>query len=122
MFKRLAPIISQAYWIDFYARHLQGETMSDNIPLDVQRDPTSSTAGLNSVSSFKEQILRCRPDENAAMSKGMSRFEAAINFVFGVVLPTVDVGSDFFNFRPNGFKIDNEIHRSKRIENVEKDV
>ena len=69
--------------------------MSDNIALDVQRDPTSSRAGLNSVSSIKEQILRCTPDENAAMSNGMSRFEAAINFVFGVVLPTVDVGSDF---------------------------
>ena len=96
MFKRPAPIIPQAYWIDFCARqYLQGETMSDNIPLDVQRDPTTSTAGLNRVSSIKEPILLCRPDENAAMSEGMSRFEAAINFVFGVVLPTVDVGSDF---------------------------
>ena len=70
--------------------------MSDNIAVDVQRDPSSSTTGLNRAGSTEEQIVRCRPNENPAVSGGMSHFEAGISFVFGVVLPTIDVGSDLW--------------------------
>ena len=55
--------------------------MSDNIPVDVQRDPSTSTARLNRADSAKEEILASRPDENAPMSEGMSHFEAAVSFV-----------------------------------------
>ena len=70
--------------------------MSDNIPVDVQRDPSTSTAQLSRAGSAKEEILASRPDKNAPMSEGMSHFEAAVSFVFGVFLPTVDVGSDLW--------------------------
>ena len=69
--------------------------MSDNICLDVQKDPTSSTAALEDSHSNEANAF-IRPDENATLSEAMSRFEVAINFVFGVVLPTVDVGSDLW--------------------------
>ena len=70
--------------------------MSDNIAVNVQRDPSSSAAGLNRAGSTEEQIVQSKPDENAVMSEGMSHFEAGISFIFGVVLPTVDVGSDLW--------------------------
>ena len=70
--------------------------MSDNIPVDVQRDPSTSTARPNRAGSAEEEILAGRPDENPAMSERMSHFEAGISFAFGVVLPTVDVGSDLW--------------------------
>ena len=69
--------------------------MSDNICLDVQKDPTSSTAALEDSHSHEPNAF-ISPDEDATLSEAMSRFEAAINFVFGVVLPTVDVGSDLW--------------------------
>ena len=69
--------------------------MSDNICVAVQKDPTSSTAALEDSHSHEANAF-IRPDENATSSEAMSRFEAAINFVFGVVLPTVDVGSDLW--------------------------
>ena len=37
---------------------------------------------------------RLRLDENATKSDGMTRGEATREFLFGVILPTVDVGSD----------------------------
>ena len=69
--------------------------MSDNICVDVQKDPTSSTAALEDSHSHEPNAF-IRPDEDATLSEAMSRFEAAINFAFGVVLPTVDVGSDLW--------------------------
>ena len=70
--------------------------MSDNICVDVQKDPTSSSTAALEDSHSHEPNAFIRPDENATLSEAMSRFEAAINFVFGVVLPTVDVGSDLW--------------------------
>ena len=63
--------------------------------MDIQKDPTSSIAALEDSHSHEPNAF-IRPDENATLSEAMSRFEAAINFVFGVVLPTVDVGSDLW--------------------------
>ena len=50
--------------------------MSDNIGVDIQKDPTSSTADLEDSHSHEPNAY-IRPDENATLSEAMSRFEAA---------------------------------------------
>ena len=59
--------------------------MSDNIEIEVQRDLIIPSHEL---------------DDNATTSAPMTRGQAIRDFLFGVFLPTIDVGSDLlFAFR-----------------------
>ena len=69
--------------------------MSDNIAMDVQRDPTSShSLDENSDEGQNVQvevIPTASSDENPTESTQMTRGQAIRDFLFGVALPTIDV-------------------------------
>jgi len=68
--------------------------MSDNVCVDVQRDPTSSTADHGGSHSIESEVML--PDENATPTEAMSRKEAIFYGFFNVFLPTFDVGTDLW--------------------------